>query len=105
MVRFKAAEKHIAYGEMEANITKFSRLSGRVRGFSDRNSQTDSMWPVLQIVFAPSDESIAKGEPFCIHVRPGDFVIPMCHEGMNRSQVQPRFLHVYTVFQRKCLCR
>lgn len=43
----------------------------------------------MQMLFGPSDGTAKEGG-FKICIRPGDFVVPMCHEGMNRSQVRAR---------------
>lgn len=43
------------------------------------------------MLFAPSEEEfLAKPGEFLIGLRPSDLVLPMCHEGMNRSQVRLR---------------
>jgi hypothetical protein len=46
-----------------------------------------------QIVFAPSEEDVKAYRHFCVHIRPEDFVIPICHEGMNRAQILYLVLH------------
>ena len=38
-------------------------------------------------VISPLVEQVRKDRKFEIHLRPEDFVIPICHEGMNRSQI------------------
>ena len=39
------------------------------------------------VVFAPTIEEIMDGVEFQVHIRPEDFLLPVCHEGVNRSQV------------------
>ena len=38
-------------------------------------------------VTSPSYDDVKKFSHFRVHIRPDDVVIPMCHEGMNRSQI------------------
>lgn len=38
-------------------------------------------------VVSPSYEAVKQFNHFKVHIRPEDLVIPMCHEGMNRSQL------------------
>jgi len=38
-------------------------------------------------VVAPSWDDIRAGAQFALHIRPDDYIIPVCHEGMNRSQI------------------
>ena len=38
---------------------------------------------------------------FQVHVRPQDFVIPICHEGMNRSQVYSNVSASYRIVMMK----
>jgi len=38
-------------------------------------------------VVSPSYEAVKSFNHFKVHIRTGDLVIPMCHEGMNRSQI------------------
>lgn len=38
-------------------------------------------------VVSPSLDAVRELHHFEIHTRPGDFFVPICHEGMNRSQV------------------
>jgi hypothetical protein len=50
----------------------------------------------LQMLFAPPEADCQAGTPgteFSVHIRPEDFIIPICHEGMNRSQVLYLVLH------------
>ena len=45
------------------------------------------------MAFAPNEAECRSANTFTVHIRPEDFVIPVCHEGMNRSQI------LYLVFQ------
>lgn len=38
-------------------------------------------------VVSPLYETVKEFNHFQVHIRPEDLVIPMCHEGMNRSQI------------------
>ena len=42
----------------------------------------------VQVVFGPTEEDFTAGHSgFQLHLRLGDVIVPMCHEGVNRSQV------------------
>ena len=42
----------------------------------------------LQVLFAPTEDEIAAGDGFQFGIRYTDKVYPICHEGVNRSQVR-----------------
>lgn len=44
-------------------------------------------------MFAPSEGDVKSRRNFSVHIRPEDFVIPVCHEGMNRAQILYLVLH------------
>ena len=46
-----------------------------------------------QMVFAPLEEEVTSRHNFVFHLRPDDLAIPICHEGMNRSQLMYLALH------------
>ena len=48
-------------------------------------------------IIAPLEEEVMKSANFSFHVRAEDLVIPICHEGMNRSQVRAYWRHVCLV--------
>lgn len=66
--RFLASARGWGQRNFEELVTRFSRAGGR-------------------IAFSPTEEEVKELHNFHVHVRPEDFVIPICHEGMNRSQV------------------
>ena len=47
---------------------------------------------MVQVVYSPTEDEIAAGDTFQFALRPTDKVYPICHEGVNRSQVR-RLLH------------
>ena len=55
-----------------------------------------------QVVFGPNEDECARGTDFKIDIRPDDLVIPICHEGMNRSQVWFCMLMVAIQVLRRC---
>lgn len=52
----------------------------------------------LQVLFAPSEEEVRRDKTFRVHIRDEDFLIPVCPDGIYRSQVCPPFLSLSYVF-------
>ena len=59
---------------MRTKYAEFYRAGGRVIVMPDEDVATDAMEAGL-------------GPPVSIGIHPGDFLIPVCHQGMNRSQI------------------
>lgn len=66
--RLVEAKRLISSFDVEKDVKQFTSLGGC-------------------FVISPTFEDVCEHKNFKVHLRPDDFVIPMCHEGMNRSQV------------------
>lgn len=69
----------------ESLDSKLSRTSTRVQKAHEELLEFESRGG--NFVVAPSWDTVLADTSFELHIRPDDYVIPVCHEGMNRSQV------------------
>jgi hypothetical protein len=69
--------------ERNANFSK----SNRIFGLENNNSINVFIEKRGKYVISPPYEEVIESKNFEIHIKPNDFIIPVCHEGMNRSQV------------------
>lgn len=90
-----------AAAELEDALLTPPLLNQRRYETSARMYDRPDMWSMVtafqalggSVVFAPAAEVIEAGTPFCVHVRPADLCVPVCHEAQNRAQIMYLVLH------------
>jgi hypothetical protein len=94
--RFLDSRHMFGSDTLEANSNRFATLGGRVTPPAMCLKGLPKVFTCsihVQIIFAPAEEKIKEGHRFSVHVRPEDFTVAMCHEGMNRAQITTLVLH------------